>query len=328
MSFQYRLYGLKINSSRKINLLSEQNHNETDLEVFWTTEPEDTPDQNLRWIPNIVDKSKEIYKKPIWTSKTDEGVYNKIRFFTEKSYLDFLLDASKKKLWIINDKNEIESNLDSYFVGPVIGTILRLREDVCLHASAVNIEGKAVIFLGYKRSGKSTTAAAFSKLGYQILTDDIAVISSRNGDFYVQPGYPKIRLRPTPIETLLDKAEAEALNKVYTHQNSRYLSLEEEKKFCSEALPLAAIYLLGCINEGDSTPFLESIKAQEKLIKLTENILGRYTIDIDLRKKEFFTLSELAKKVRIKRLMFGHDLETLPLQCRIVIEDVKKLMNC
>lgn len=325
MGFQYRIYGLNVKSSRSINLLSEQVHYDPDLEVIWTNDPKDTPDLDLQWTLNIKDETDAINKKLHWISNTVNGIYHKIRFFTEKYHLDFILDTSKKKLWIIHDKHEIESNLDSYFVGPGLGCVLRLRETVCLHASAVNINEKAVIFLGYKRSGKSTTAAAFSKLGYKILADDIAAITPLNSVFFVQPGYPKIRLRPTSMAKLLEQKEAESLNKVYTHQTSRYLSLEEEKKFSAEALPLAAIYILGCINTGDPTPFLESIKAQEKLIKLTENILGRYTLNIDLRKKEFFTLSELTKKIHIKRLMFGHDLETLPLQCRIIIEDVQQL---
>lgn len=325
MSFQYRIYGLQIESSREIKLLSEQKNEKTDMQVYWTTNAEETPDAKLQWKPVL---SKELEQKRnvfLWRAETEEGTYTKLRFNTRIPYIDFLLDASKKRLWIIYAKDKSETDLDSYFVGPVMGCMLRLRGTVCLHASVVNIDEKAVLFLGKKSSGKSTTAAAFHKLGYKVLADDIAVITSNGNSFYVEPGYPKIRLRPNPVAALLDESTTKSLKKVYSHLSSRYLPLEEKESFSAEPLPLGAIYILGTINQGDTTPFVEPIKSQEKIIRLAENTFASYVVNEELRKKEFAYLFQLAKKIPLSRLMYGHDLITLPLQCQAVIEHFHRL---
>ena len=62
----------------------------------------------------------------------------------------------------------------NYLLGSVLGAILHQRGVVPMHASAVIVEGRAFLFMGPKRAGKSTTAALLYGRGHQVLTDDIA----------------------------------------------------------------------------------------------------------------------------------------------------------
>jgi hypothetical protein len=325
MSFQYKIYGLGLASSRSLNLLAEQQNQstETDLSVHWTSDKGATPDESLKWERILTNDLREKKRVFLWTSETASGVYTKLRFLTDTAHIDFLLDGAKKNLWITHDRDEAESDLDSYFVGPALGCMLRLRGTICLHASAVNVGEKAVVFLAKKRGGKSTTAAGFHRLGYRVLSDDIAVITPREDGFFIQSGYSKIRLRADPAG--LFKAQVEQMPIVYRNRDSRYLSLEKGNDFSSDALPLAAIYLLGEINAGDTTPFVEPIAPAEKIVRLTENTFGSYVVNQELRRKEFVLLAALAKKVPFRRLMFGHDLRTLNAQCRTIVEDLRNL---
>jgi hypothetical protein len=60
--------------------------------------------------------------------------------------------------------------------GPLMAYLLRQRGYLPLHASAVAIAGQGVLFLGESGAGKSTTAAAFSVRGHDVLADDLAAV--------------------------------------------------------------------------------------------------------------------------------------------------------
>jgi hypothetical protein len=49
-------------------------------------------------------------------------------------------------------------------------------------------------------AGKSMTAAGFVKLGYPLLTDDVAALSVACGRFHVSPGYPRLNLWSDAVE--------------------------------------------------------------------------------------------------------------------------------
>ena len=60
--------------------------------------------------------------------------------------------------------------------GIALGVLLHQRGFLTLHSSGVEIGGGAVLFIGEKGYGKSTTAAALNYAGYRIITDDVAAI--------------------------------------------------------------------------------------------------------------------------------------------------------
>ncbi len=63
-----------------------------------------------------------------------------------------------------------------------------------LHASAVIFHGKVFIFPGRSLSGKSTIAAYLVKNGGKLITEDTAAIHITNGEAYISPSYPLIKL--------------------------------------------------------------------------------------------------------------------------------------
>jgi hypothetical protein len=79
-------------------------------------------------------------------------------------------------------------------LGRVMAFLLRQRGWLPLHASGVNIEGSAVLFLGAAGTGKSTTAAAFHSQGHALITDDVAPVRTVDGTCVVQPGPSRLRL--------------------------------------------------------------------------------------------------------------------------------------
>lgn len=323
MSFNYHIYGLNIRSSRQIDLLVEKTNSIVDLSVIWLTDTSFSPMPDLIW-EQI--NGKELNNRKLisfFSAETAEGLLYKVCFKNETGEMSLLLGPDKKNLWLIYDKMELDSNLDSYFVGVIMGCVLRLRGIICLHASVVNIEGKAVLFLGKKRSGKSTTAAAFAKLGFKVLSDDIAVTTYLNNEFYIQPGYTKIRLRPKSLAAI-HSSVIDNFPSVFSHRDSRYVNIEEN--FQDEILPVKAVYLLSEASEINAKPYIEPVLG-ESIIRLHENIFASYIITPNIRRKEFEILSLLALHTPIRRLRFGNNVELVNLQCQAVIKDIAQLNN-
>ena len=64
-----------------------------------------------------------------------------------------------------------------YLQGSVFGMLLHQRGLIVLHASAVEVNGKAVLICGRSGLGKSTLAAALCQRGHRLLSDDVSAIA-------------------------------------------------------------------------------------------------------------------------------------------------------
>lgn len=73
---------------------------------------------------------------------------------------------------------------------------LALRGHTLVHAACVAVEGRAFLYPGESRMGKSTLAAGFAERGLAVLSDDVVRVQvDAAGAIRVWPGYPGARLR-------------------------------------------------------------------------------------------------------------------------------------
>lgn len=93
-----------------------------------------------------------------------------------------LVDAPKQ--YTIDD-------LAAYALGPLLALALHLRGAVLIHASAVEVGGRAILFAGESGSGKSTTAAMLHGRGHHVLADDTTEIA----DGVARASIPALRIR-------------------------------------------------------------------------------------------------------------------------------------
>lgn len=324
--YQYQIYGLNILSSRKIKLLKEQKFSKADLTVDWNVSTSETPDSTNDWKSVTTELLDKINEVSLWETENEKGFFTKVSFKLEEiRNLNFLLDSEKEKLWIYHQKDEPENDLESYFVGPVLSFVLRLRGVICLNSSVVGIDGKAIAFPGHATAGKSTIAAGMADAGAEILADDIAVLIPHDDMFFVQPGYERVRLRPIAADFLTENPDD--LPMVYSYRESRYVAFENRNVFQSNPLPLSAIYVLGEFSDDYKEPFIEPIEIQDKVINLVKNTSGSYVITKNLRATEFKFLTQIAKTIPMRKLFYAHDIKTLPQQCELIIEDFRKIIK-
>jgi hypothetical protein len=126
-------------------------------------------------------------------------------------------------------------------LGPVIAILLQLRGLLVLHGSAVDVEGRAALFLGDTGAGKSTTAAALVRAGASLLVDDVVAIDQAGASPRVLPGAPYLRLMP---ESLLALGEDPTqLPRLRLDHEKR---LQEHHGSAGESpVSLGAVYVLG-----------------------------------------------------------------------------------
>jgi hypothetical protein len=128
-----------------------------------------------------------------------------------------------------------------FVMGTAFGVLLHQRGLLVLQASAVMVDGHAVLVCGPSGSGKSTLAAALSQRGFPILADDVCVIEfDQAGAPCVRPESRYVRLWGRTIGTLSLEARKgpplrSAIQKFYVDAGTPAVE---------EACPLRAVYRL------------------------------------------------------------------------------------
>jgi hypothetical protein len=201
-----------------------------------------------------------------------------------------------------------------YLLGTCMGTLLLQKKILCLHGSAVAIDGKAYAFVGESGVGKSTLAAAFAIKNYQLISDDVLAINfDDQNNPYVMPSYPQQKLwEESLIEFGMDSKEYKPL-------------FERETKF---AVPVenpirVPILLAGVIElnilESDSSiiykhldglhriqtlfqhtyrsSFIRKLKLSDWHFRETNKLINRIQMSKLSRPKEKFTAHEMVSMV-------------------------------
>lgn len=194
----------------------------------------------------------------------------------------------------------------TYLLGPVLGFVLHKRGVTALHASAVEIDGRAVAFAADAGMGKSTTAAAFARAGHRVLTDDVCALFRRDGAFFAQPSYPRVRLWPPSVVGLYEHEDA--LPKLTPNWDKRGLDLDDAHR--SEPAPLTRVFLLA-YNDGDDLPRFRPAAGQEALLHLVRHVYGRVLADEEDRARDFDLLADLVARVPVTWLTLRDDLGAL-----------------
>lgn len=237
---------------------------------------------------------------------------------------EFILDREGTRIWASWPDKLTFGDVLPYLRGPVLGAVLRLRNVVSLHASAISIDGEAIALLGPPEAGKSTTAAGFARLGYAVLSDDVVTLKPKDEDFWVEPGYPNLCLWPESVSALYGSEDA--LPHITPGWEKRYLDLRHNGyRFARERMPLAGIYILDKRNADSRSPFIEPLGGTVGLVELLANTYVSYLSDRSMRIRDFELLSRVAAAVPIRRVIPHSDPGQLPALCDRILEDAETL---
>jgi len=254
----------------------------------------------------------------IW--KTADGGFLRLAYYDG---VQFWLEREGKSLWAVWPAASTLEDTASYLLGPVFGILLRLRGVTCLHASAVSIENRSVVFVGAEGSGKSTAAAAFARPGFAVISDDVAALLESPDGFSVMPAYPHLCLWPDSVGMLYGSSEA--LPRFSRGWEKCRLALGEQgTQFENRSLPLSAIYLLGD-RRPDEAPFVEGVRPQAALLSLVADTFANKILDREMRGREFAVLGRLVTVVPIRRIHPHNDASRLEELCAVIRKDFASL---
>lgn len=185
-----------------------------------------------------------------------------------------------------------EDTLRLPLLGICIGTLLHQRRILTLHASAVEIEGRAVAFIGWKGTGKSTTAAALLTRGHTLLTDDVLALDLAQSVARVRPAFPQLKLAPSAIEALGDDLpEIPADLPPHTKRLVRTAPAS-----ATESVPLQRIY---AIVDGESFACEPLTHREAFLTVLSQTYAARFVGTEGTRGWHFEALSRLLQRVPV-----------------------------
>ncbi len=233
----------------------------------------------------------------------------------------FAVDPRGREVWADWPDDYTLEDACTYLVGPVIAFVLRLRGIVCLHASAMAVDGRAICLMGCSGAGKSTTAAAFAQLGYPVLSDDVTSLDDQGSRFLVQPGYPRINLWPDSVRILFGAEEA--LPHITPTWGKRYMPLDQTR-FQATPLPLGAVYVLGEHEPGLTAPIVEELSANEAFITMVSNTYVNYLLNAEMRSREFGVLGRIVAELPVRRVRLSADSSKLSALCEAIAWDAKR----
>lgn len=241
-----------------------------------------------------------------------------------------LLDVPDVGRYLVRNGREIiadphpggsERHLRLYLLGSAFGLILHQRNLLPLHSNAMEFEGKAVGFMGASGAGKSTMAAWFHDRGYNVLADDVCVVTfEEDGTPLAHPGIPRLRLWRDALETSGRRAE----DHEHAFDDADKYNVRTREGAAPTPLPLGAIYVLGtpasAVSEQGITRLL-GIDAIEALVANTYR--GAYAPSLGMAQQHLAQCVALARRVPVYKLERVWGFDAFAEQARLVEEHAR-----
>lgn len=145
--------------------------------------------------------------RPLYTTvrRADGSVLLRLH---DRADFEISADACEVSVWA--DPVCPDEMLGIFVAGNLVSTVLALLGETVLHASAVEIDGRAVAFVADSGAGKSTLAALCCGRGARFVTDDVLRFHpGPDGGIWCRPGAIENRLRREMADLLDDRASAQ-----------------------------------------------------------------------------------------------------------------------
>lgn len=218
--FSYRVSGLAVAS-------------EVDLPGLIPGDPDRAPEVTIRNapVPFALDDPEMV--GPTWQRAGD-------RFLLRIPDIARFLLEDGRSIAFEAENGADPQDVAVFLSGSVFGVLLHQRNQIVLHASAVLVGGKAVLFCGASGAGKSTLAAALGEQGYPLIADDQCAIEiGDDGIPMIQADGRQLRLWEKSISELgLAERRGDAMR-------NRLLKFYVDPAAASEKpVPIGAVYAL------------------------------------------------------------------------------------
>jgi hypothetical protein len=213
---------------------------------------------------------------------------------------EFHLARDGRAIWATWAPASTLADTETYLLGPVLGFAQRLMGVLCLHASAVMVDGVAIALCGPASAGKSTTAGAFAAAGYGVLADDLTALRVRDATLLAMPAYDHLRVWEESERILLGTSGA--LPRLTPTWDKRALNVRSQGWIWREdPAPLGAVVLLDPRTDAADAPRVDAVPAGEAFVRIAANSYANYLLDERMRAVEFGAIARLMSTVQVVR---------------------------
>jgi hypothetical protein len=321
VSYCYRAYGLAVESTSRIEALLCVPATPAKIDVRLEDGPEPA------WVRSLLVLPRKTVKRRLQPAEEAEPSFVLTEFGEQQGFelaysdgVRFLTNGEATQVWGTYPPQIAAEEFAVYFLGPVMGFLLRRRHITCLHSSAFELHGRAICLCGEAGFGKSTTAAGLALRGLPVVAEDVVPLQETGRGFVAVPGYPRVCLWPESVQMLLGSEDALPL--ISTGWEKRYLALDGHRaQFAASVLPLSLIYVFG-LRAGDAhAPRIEALPAREAVLELVRNTYMNWVLGSEQRASEFDSVCRLVGRVAVRRIVPHESPEKIGELCDLILND-------
>ena len=231
---------------------------------------------------------------------------------------EFLISAGGRRIACRALNGTSPDAFQTYLVSHVLSFALLQHGIEPLHATAVAIGERATAFLGDSGYGKSSLGAACLQAGHTLLTDDLLVLTEKNGCFLTQPGPPRIKLFPhiaerflgeLPVGTPMNPSTPKLVIPLPAHLHS------------NRAVPLHTLYVLQPRSHARQVT-IAPLSPRRSCLALIANTFNPVIMERERLTRQFHLAARLAAAVPVKLLSYPDDPARLPEMVEAVQADL------
>lgn len=279
--FDYFVFGLRVRSEIRLNALTETAIAAPDVEI------------RVGSIP------KHPGREPFGLYVGGDGAVLNI------ADVGRFLIANGKEIIVAPQAKASPRNVELFLLGSAFAAILHHRHLLPLHANAIELDGRAIAFMGHSGAGKSTLAAWFADRGFRVLSDDVCVIDfDRTGIAYASAGIPRLRLWKDALN--IKGISEEGLLRSFDGQDKFDLPIPSSGD--QKPIRLEALYVLGRTDKVQAGPIIKPIRGTDAVEAISVNTYrGAY---IPMIGNSFTHIKEciaLAETVKVRTFNRGWD---------------------
>ena len=233
--------------------------------------------------------------------------------------------VDKGTVWVERYPDVPESYVAFPMLGPIMAWMLDWRGYFVIHASAIDINGKTIALMGDKMAGKSTTAAAFLRAGYPLITDDLLAITfddQRNP--ICHPAFAQLKLADDAAASV-KVSGAQALPLVYEGFTKR------QHKLTGMRTEQAGLHCLVTLSRGGDDPGLFDLDTAMAIGSVSRfSYMPRFASaprTPEQKARHFTACATLADKARVARLQIPDSLDRLHETVELVVQALDRSVS-
>lgn len=208
-----------------------------------------------------------------------------------------------------------------FILGSALGLLCHQRGLLPLHASAVEVAGQAIAFMGDQQQGKSTLAAhCLASTPARLVADDtLVVLFDQAGRPWAQPGLPSVKLWRDALRAL--GRDADGLRPDWLRADKFHLPVTD--RLVRAAVPLTRVYVLDEDVDAGHCRIEPMVGAVAAAALIAHTYRVEYLDAVEQRCGHFLASTRLAGRVSVRRLKRRRDLAQVRATAAAVVADLE-----